>query len=68
MLYGIKFKWRFVKSDNGLIYEGMKVADANQNPELRDIFNFADLDGDKIISKYEAEKTHPYVKYKLGNE
>ncbi len=43
-------------SNNGMIKEGMKVSESNKSPEAMSVFNFADKDGNGVISKAEAER------------
>ena len=46
----------FIAANNGKIFEGMKISDANKDPATMCIFNFADLDGNSVISRAEAER------------
>ena len=54
-------------SDNGLIYEGMKVADANRSTELMSVFNFADKDKDGVISRGELERYNAPIFLQCGH-
>ncbi|MCR4881115.1 MAG: hypothetical protein K6A44_04090 [bacterium] len=54
-------------SDNGLIYEGMKVSDANKSTELMSVFNFADKDKDGVISRGELDRYNAPIFLQCGH-
>jgi len=57
-----------VRSENGKIFLGMKVEEAMKSQEKMIVFNFADIDGDGVISQKELDRYNAPILKLVGED